>query len=231
MEINGDSGDQQQKANFYQQLDAHIQKLNMNNRETFCLPQNKYNKVLRVLSLDEKEACPEGPKFKHWAKKLYKLGMVGSQNIIFCKKSGCPVVAREEIFQTISTCHTNVGHSGRDKTWAEVKSNYAGIKWDVIDIFLKTCTSCCQRQAVKSLPSGKAMINLSFLLRVQIDLIDFRSRPDNEYKWILHARDCFSKYSWAYALKSKRAAEVASHLFDQFCSFGPPRILQSDNGR
>ncbi|KAK7091747.1 hypothetical protein V1264_009390 [Littorina saxatilis] len=157
--------------------------------------------------------------------------MVGSQNIIFCKKSGCPVVAREEIFQTISTCHTNVGHSGRDKTWAEVKSNYAGIKWDVIDIFLKTCTSCCQRQAVKSLPSGKAMINLSFLLRVQIDLIDFRSRPDNEYKWILHARDCFSKYSWAYALKSKRAAEVASHLFDQFCSFGPPRILQSDNGR
>ncbi|XP_070183317.1 SCAN domain-containing protein 3-like [Littorina saxatilis] len=74
------------------------------------------------------------------------------------------------------------------------------------------------------------MINLSFRLRVQIDLIDFRSRPDNESKWILHARDCFSEYSWAYALKSKRAAEVASHLFDQFCSFGPPRILQSDNG-
>ena len=71
------------------------------------------------------------------------------------------------------------------------------------------------------------MIALGFL-RVQVDLIDFRSRPDGEYKWIMHVRDHFSKFSWAYPLKC--ASEVAEHLADQFCTYGPARILQSDNG-
>ena len=57
------------------------------------------------------------------------------------------------------------------------------------------------------------------------------SRPDEDYKWILHARDHFTKYSWAYPLTSKRADEVAEKLTEIFCSFGPSKILQSDNGR
>jgi hypothetical protein len=140
-------------------------------------------------------------------------------------------VTKEELFVTIERCHQNVGHAGRDKTWSEVRANYAGIKHVMVDLFLKTCSTCAQRQVVKNPPSGKPMVNLSFLLRVQIDLIDFRSRPDQEFNWVLHARDCFTKFSWAYAMKTKSAAEVASHLFDQFCTFGAPRILQSDNGR
>ena len=47
----------------------------------------------------------------------------------------------------------------------------------------------------------------------------------------MHVRDHFSKFSWAYPLKSKCASEVAEHLADQFCTYGPARILQSDNGR
>jgi hypothetical protein len=163
--------------------------------------------------------------------KLYKLEKVGSKHLIYCAKSNSPVVTKEELFDKISRCHTNVGHSGRDKTWAEVRANYSGVKFSMIDLFLKTCTSCSQRQVTKNPPSGSAMINLSFLLRIQIDLIDFRSRPDHDYKWILHARGCFSKFSWAYALRTKTAAEVAGHLFNQFCVFGTPRILQSDNGK
>ena len=44
-------------------------------------------------------------------------------------------------------------------------------------------------------------------------------------------RDHFTKFSWAFPLTSKKAAEVASHLLDVFCSFGAPKILQSDNGK
>ena len=64
-----------------------------------------------------------------------------------------------------------------------------------------------------------------------MDLVDFSSRPDGEYKYILHVRDHFSKFSWTYALTSKRASEVAENIVQLFCSFGPAKILQSDNGR
>ena len=80
-------------------------------------------------------------------------------------------------------------------------------------------------------PMSCPTISLGFLTRVQVDLIDMSSQPDGDYKWILHARDHFSKFSWTFPLTSKRAAEVAEKLTMLFCMFGPPKILQSDNGR
>ena len=58
-----------------------------------------------------------------------------------------------------------------------------------------------------------------------------RSVRDGEYQWILHTKDHFTKFSWAYALCSKEAKPVAEKLLDQFYHFGVPRILQSDNGK
>jgi hypothetical protein len=56
--------------------------------------------------------------------------------------------------------------------------------------------------------------------------------PDGEFKYICHVRDHFSRFSWAKALTSKRAVEVAAYLFDLFHFLGsPPTILQSDNGK
>ena len=55
---------------------------------------------------------------------------------------------------------------------------------------------------------------------------------DGEFKYICHVHDHFSRFSWAKALTSKRAVEVATYLFDLFhflSSF--PTILQSDNGK
>src|SRR5581483_11983697 len=56
-------------------------------------------------------------------------------------------------------------------------------------------------------------------------------KQDNDFKYIAHIRDHFTRYSWARALTSKRAIEVAAFLFDIFTVFGPPLILQSDNGK
>ncbi|GBC07847.1 hypothetical protein RclHR1_07720011 [Rhizophagus clarus] len=65
-----------------------------------------------------------------------------------------------------------------------------------------------------------------------IDLIDLSYDPDGEYKYICHIRDHFTRFSWAKALTSKRAVEVAAYLFDLFHFLGsPPKILQSDNGK
>ena len=73
------------------------------------------------------------------------------------------------------------------------------------------------------------------MTRVQMDLIDMRTRPDhssgNVFKWILQLKDHFTKFCWAQPLETKEAREVHSAVRNIFFNFGPPRILQSDNGR
>ena len=54
--------------------------------------------------------------------------------------------------------------------------------------------------------------------------------PDGEYKWILHIVDHFSKFSSSFALRSKHAVEVSEKLALWISLFGPPYILQCDNG-
>jgi hypothetical protein len=64
-----------------------------------------------------------------------------------------------------------------------------------------------------------------------MDLIDMRSSEYNNFKWIFHAKDHFSKYSWLFPMTTKEASNVANILQSIFYQFGPPKILQSDNGR
>ncbi|CAF1430049.1 unnamed protein product, partial [Didymodactylos carnosus] len=93
------------------------------------------------------------------------------------------------------------------------------------------CDVCNSRQAFPKPIAGKPIISVEYLTRVQMDLIDMHSVPDGEFKWILHVKDHFTKFSWAYPLQTKEAAPVPLKLLDQFYSFGPPRILQFDNGQ
>ena len=138
---------------------------------------------------------------------------------------------KENIYDTLVWGHERVGNSGRQKTWAELKGNYARTKHNGVQLFLQTCPSCTQRLPTKYPPAGRPIISLGLMQKIQMDLIDFSSRADQDFKYILHVRDHFSKLSWAFLLKSKCAAEVATHLSKVFCMFGPARILQSDNGQ
>ncbi|CAF5036481.1 unnamed protein product, partial [Rotaria socialis] len=95
---------------------------------------------------------------------------------------------------------------------------------------------CQIRKPLKQHVIGKPIISLGVMTRLQIDLIDMRTRPDILkpdiiYNWILNCIDHFSKFSWSYPLKNKSAAEVALKLRELFFVFGPQRLLHSDNGR
>ena len=57
-----------------------------------------------------------------------------------------------------------------------------------------------------------------------------RGSPDGNYCWIPHIRDHFSKFSAAFALKSKRSREVAEKLLIWIGLFGSSEILQCDSG-
>ena len=65
---------------------------------------------------------------------------------------------------------------------------------------------------------------------MQIDLVDFQSLLDGEYKWIMNAQDHLTKFSHLRPLRAKSADEVAWVLYKIFCRCGAPLILQSDNG-
>jgi hypothetical protein len=72
-------------------------------------------------------------------------------------------------------------------------------------------------------------VSSGYLTRIHIDLIDMRSIADGGYKWILHTKDDFTTFSWAYPLQSREVNAIAEKLLQQFTSFGVPQILQSDN--
>jgi hypothetical protein len=113
----------------------------------------------------------------------------------------------------------------------EIAQHYYWIPSKIIDSFLPTCIPCQVRKPLKAHVVSQAIISLGFMTRLQMDLVDMRTRPDGDMKWILHCRDHFTKFSWAYTIPSKEARHVADNVLSLFYQFGPCRILQSDNGK
>jgi len=56
------------------------------------------------------------------------------------------------------------------------------------------------------------------------------SQSRGQCQWILHIRDYFSKYSYAYPLKSKESMEGAIALIVWVGQFGPSKIVRCGNG-
>ncbi|CAF3767736.1 unnamed protein product [Rotaria magnacalcarata] len=211
---------------FYSKLDKHIESLDEKFGSKFVIKKAAYNGIILVL----KDGCGESS-FKLWVHKHFKLVTIGELQVVYGIESNNPVITYEQLYVTIKECHERVEHHGRDKTWKEIKQQYRWIPFDVVVIFLSQCDLCWNRKAFPKPIADKPITSISFLTRIQMDLIDMRSIPDGGFHWILHTKDRFAKFSWAYALKTKEAQPVAEKLLHQFYSFEPPRILQSDNGK
>lgn len=57
-----------------------------------------------------------------------------------------------------------------------------------------------------------------------------RHEPSGNNKWICHLKDHFSKWCYLAAMEDKTADSVAVVLTHWIQHYGPPDILQSDNG-
>ena len=139
----------EQKDVFYKLLDEHTEKLNGKYKDKFCISQHVYDEIKTVLSLDKGEKCDSGSYFKFWCKKNFRQEKIGNLSVVYCAKGSCPIVAKESIFETLVKCHERVGHSGIRKTWDEVKKNYAGLKYDIVALFISTCKQCTERRPAK----------------------------------------------------------------------------------
>ncbi|KAL8583081.1 hypothetical protein ACOMHN_051245 [Nucella lapillus] len=135
----------------------------------------------------------------------------------------------EETFAVVKQAHASTGHGGRDRMIKELDKKYKNIPREAV--FIANC-SVCQKKAVRQRKGVvvKPILTKEAMSRAQIDLVDYQSMPDGNYKWLLVFQDHLTKFCVLCPLTSKRASEVAIQLVDVFCLFGAPVILQSDNG-
>lgn len=222
------------KERFYSQLQIKREAANTKNR-TF-IEKNRYEQLIeetKNAKTAEKKASRDYWLLKHYDvitvgqkdKLIFPVDATTNNNIIY-------YVADTELFQVLHDAHQSIGHGGRDRMLKELSSRYKNITRHDVELFLQLCEPCQQKQ--KGIKKGivvKPILSTEFNSRCQVDLIDYQSHPDRDYKFIMVYQDHLTKFVILRALKTKRAEEVAYNLLDIFTLIGAPAILQSDNGR
>ena len=122
------------------------------------------------------------------------------------------------------------GHRGQDATVAEVQKVYDGITRDLVREFVARCGICQMRLPKKYKAALRPIITRQLGERHQVDLIDFHTESDGDFKYIMHVTDHWSRFRWGFTLTDKTAWQVAFNLRIIWMIHGPPKILQSDNG-
>ena len=102
---------------FNEKLQSYIDSLDVKKRSKYTIKNDSYREIVKVLN---SEVSLETAKFKFWARKNFVLVRIGSEQFVYDLELNLPVITHDSIYEKILECHLAVGHSGRDKTWAEV---------------------------------------------------------------------------------------------------------------
>jgi len=107
---------------------------------------------------------------------------------------------------------------------------WPGMRRDIAQV-IDECLPCLQfnigRRGFHPLRSITATLPWD---HVAMDLVGPLPISEEKYEFILVITDVFTRFSLLRPLRSKAAKEVALCLWENFCSFGVPKILQSDQG-
>ena len=105
------------------------------------------------------------------------------------------------------------------------------VRW-ILKAFTDTCPLCIKKVIrTKTTVGHQPIITKGFGSRGQVDLLDFQSMPDGDFKFLMNYQDHGIKLLYSVPIVNKRARSVAWCLVEIFCLIGPPTILQADNGR
>ena len=100
------------------------------------------------------------------------------------------VIMGEEAYKRIAEMHRRLSHAGRDKTWLAIKDNYWSITKEEVSWVLANCRHCNLQARSLAQPPLTPIKSIQPNERVQVDLIDYRSQPSSEYKWVMHMKVC-----------------------------------------
>ncbi|CAF4391972.1 unnamed protein product [Rotaria magnacalcarata] len=201
---------------FYSKFQTYIDTLDIEKRNKYTIKNDIYLNILNVL---KENYTSISAKFKFWVRQTFRLVQIGSTDLVYVIKNDLPLVTHEQIYYRVVDCHV------------AIKRLYAGIPHQAVSIYISMCDTCQIRRSFPTPISGKPIVSIGFLTRLQVDLINMRSVSYEGYTFIMHSKDHFTKFTWLYALPSKEAIHVANNLRNIFYTFGPPKILQSDNGK
>lgn len=186
-----------------------------------------HHQVLQGLPLAE----PMTPGFEYGTRRHFSIDAGGALLYHRRREKGALVVVPEDrIFDVIAEEHNAVHHQGITKTWGEVTARYHGIPKRAVSWLVKHCSVCQQYEKGGGAQAYTPIVSKGVMERVQMDLIDMRSTPDGQYRWILHIKDHFSRYCMLYPMHDRNGDEVVRHFLEWIALLGPPSILQTDNG-
>ncbi|XP_043467666.1 KRAB-A domain-containing protein 2-like [Leptopilina heterotoma] len=164
--------------------------------------KKQFEQVQLILSNEGEKT----PAFYHISK-TYEILRIGSEcNIILKRSSGnndlIYMVPIEDYYEKLTEAHYQTGHVGRDRMLYYMKK-----KWRIpriaCEIFISLCETCNLKKSVaKKGVVVKPIISHGFNARGQVDLIDFQSCPDGEYKWLMNYQDHATKFLHLRPIKS-----------------------------
>lgn len=94
-----------------------------------------------------------------------------------------------------------------------------------------TCGRCLRYNVGRQGFNPLRSITASFPMdQVAIDLMAMRDTSPRGHNYVLVVVCICTRFCWLRALQSKSAEDVARALWGIFCDFGPPKVIQSDNG-
>jgi hypothetical protein len=136
----------------------------------------------------------------------------------------------ERVFVDLKKAHGD-DHCKGQTIVGRMNDHYANVGRNVTKIFTSTCPVCVKRDNRKKPVAGiKPIVTRGMGVRGQVDLIDYQSMPNGDFKYLLNYLDHGVKFLFSIPLKRKRASCIAVALLEIFTVVGPPMILQSDNG-
>jgi transposase InsO family protein len=150
------------------------------------------------------------------------------------KAQGFSVITDQLEQQRLMTTEHLVGHFG---TLAMIESLKRQLKWwprmiETANSVTKACIPCCALNPLKSRFKHTLSVESDQPMKhIQIDCITDLPPTAEGYTTILTTVCIFSGFAILTPMKTANAHDVAIALWDIFSIFGPPQILQSDNGK
>ncbi|XP_053398314.1 SCAN domain-containing protein 3-like [Mercenaria mercenaria] len=137
--------------------------------------------------------------------------------------------------QLISLLQKNheIDHRKPDAVYESLRRHIFPVQREHVKTIFKTEIKCHQCNCAADLPKttrSRRPIPATYPnSRWQIDL---KKMPAcRGYNYVLNIVDCYSRFGFGKALKSKTSKEVAEAVISFIYMYGAPRIVQSDNGR
>ena len=208
------------------------------------ISKEEYEHILEVLGREKaipvKKRSPLTTKvYKKISQYKFELKLVHDPYLGLKKKrlmmNNKILLPREEIEKCITAFHDGSKGDGTFKLKSRIACHYFGIGRRVIQRCLNNLESQRQRQCRFDNKAPLRPVEANLIMeRHQIDIVDLQSLPVNingvRYRYVLSILDVFSRFLWLRPLPNKNSNTVAKELYRIYLEFGPPKIIQTDQG-